>query len=384
MKSAATRSAAVKTTVRAIAVTGGGTGGHIFPNLSLIEELKKRGVGDIIWIGAKGGKEAEWAGKAGVDFYGVAAGKLRRYFSFRNATDLLRIACGVFQSFLILAKRKPDLLFSKGGFVSVPPVLAARLLRPLRLFGIRGIAVVTHESDIDPGLATKIIVRFADRVCVSFEKTKTLLPGPKTVCTGNPIRGAVKEGNRKRGLDLLAFEQKLPTVLVLGGSLGASRLNGAVREMLSSRRFRFNLVHQCGYGNFDPAFPSEKRYRQFEFIDERMGDVLAAADLVVSRSGAGALCEIGCAKKPSILVPLPKSKSRGEQIGNAKYFADNGAALVIEDGQLNGEELAVALHALLRNKKKLLEMGERARSLFVPDAEAKIADLIEEALRKEI
>jgi UDP-N-acetylglucosamine--N-acetylmuramyl-(pentapeptide) pyrophosphoryl-undecaprenol N-acetylglucosamine transferase len=225
-------------------------------------------------------------------------------------------------------------------------------------------------------------VRSADRICVSFEKTKTLLPGLKTVCTGNPIRGVVKEGNRKRGLDFLAFEQKLPTVLVLGGSLGASRLNGAVREMLSTRRFRFNLVHQCGSGNFDPAFPSEGRYRQFEFIDERMGDVLAAADLVVSRAGAGALCELGYMKKPSILVPLPRSKSRGEQIGNAKYFADNGAALVIEDGQLNGEELAVALHALLRDKRKLLEMGERARSLFVPDAEAKIADLIEETLRK--
>ena len=381
MQSAAIGSAAVKTAAATIAVTGGGTGGHIFPNLALIDELKKRGVRDIFWIGAKGGKEAEWAAKAGVGFYGVAAGKLRRYFSLRNATDLLRIGCGVFQSFLVLAKRKPDLLFSKGGFVSVPPVLAARLLRPLRVVGIRRIPIMTHESDIDPGLATRIIARFADRVCVSFEKTKTLLPGPKTACTGNPVRGVVTEGNRKRGREYLAFEQRLPVVLVLGGSLGASRLNGAVREMLSIRRFRFNLVHQCGSGNFDPAFPSEGRYRQFEFIDERMGDVLAAADLVVSRSGAGALCELGCMKKPSILVPLPRSKSRGEQLGNAKYFADNGAALVIEDGQLNGEELAAVLHALLGDRKKLVEMGERAHSLFVPDAEAKIADLIEETLR---
>jgi UDP-N-acetylglucosamine--N-acetylmuramyl-(pentapeptide) pyrophosphoryl-undecaprenol N-acetylglucosamine transferase len=365
-----------------IAVTGGGTGGHIFPNLSLIEELRKRGIRDIFWIGSKGGKEAEWAEKAGVPFHGVAAGKLRRYFSLRNAVDLLRIACGVFQSFLVLAKSKPDLLFSKGGFVSVPPVLAAKLLIPLRIFGVRRIPIITHESDIEPGLATRIIVPFADRVCVSFEKTKTLIPGSETVCTGNPVRGIVKEGDRKRGLEFLAFKQKLPTVLVLGGSLGASRLNAAVREMLSSGLRSFNVVHQCGSGNFDPAFPSGGRYRQFEFIDERIGDVLAAADLVVSRSGAGALCELGLMKKPSILVPLPKSKSRGEQIGNAKHFADNGAALVIEDGQLNGKELSLALHALLGDKKKLVEMGERARSLCVPDAEAKITDLIEEALGK--
>jgi UDP-N-acetylglucosamine--N-acetylmuramyl-(pentapeptide) pyrophosphoryl-undecaprenol N-acetylglucosamine transferase len=382
MASAADRVAAIKIASVKIAVTGGGTGGHIFPNLSLIEELRKRGVRDIFWIGAKGGKEAAWAEKAGVPFHGIAAGKLRRYFSLRNATDLPRIAWGVFQSLLVLARRKPDLLFSKGGFVSVPPVLAAKLLSRLRVLGTRGIPVVTHESDIGPGLATRIIARFADRVCVSFEKTRALLPGVKTVCTGNPVRGVVKEGNRKRGLDFLAFKQKLPTVLVLGGSLGASALNGAVREMLSSRRCRFNLVHQCGSGNFDPAFPSEGRYRQFEFIDERMGDVLAAADLVVSRSGAGALCELGCMKKPSVLVPLPRSKSRGEQMGNAKHFADNGAALVIEDGQLSGEELYGALHALLGDKKKLKQMGTRACALFVPDAETKIADLIEEALGK--
>jgi UDP-N-acetylglucosamine--N-acetylmuramyl-(pentapeptide) pyrophosphoryl-undecaprenol N-acetylglucosamine transferase len=362
-----------------IAVTGGGTGGHIFPNIAIIDELGKRGRSKVFWIGEKGGKEQSWAVKAGVPFYGIRTGKLRRYFSLRNFSDLLLIAIGTLQSFFILLRRRPSLLFSKGGFVSVPPVVASRFLR---LAGIR-IPVITHESDVNPGLATRIIARFASCVCVSFEKTRSYLPGVRTVVTGNPVREAIRRGDREKGLSFLGIRGRRnahPVVLVLGGSLGARTLNGAVREMLVSGEIPFCLVHQCGAGNYDPSFPDGEKYRQFEFIDREMGDVLAAAALVVSRAGAGALYELGLRKKASILVPLPRSKSRGEQIENARVFEAAGAAAVIDDEGLNGQSLSRAICRLLQNKAGLVEMGEKAKTLCTPDAEKLIVDIIDETI----
>lgn len=350
-----------------IAVTGGGTGGHIFPNISIIEELKRRGWKNIFWIGEKKGKERSWAEKAEVPFYGISTGKLRRYFSINNFSDVFRVIIGIFQSFFIFMKLKPDVLFSKGGFVSVPPVLAAWILR---------IPVVTHESDINPGLATKIISRFASVICVSFEKSTDFLGGKKIVHTGNPVRDLIRRGDRQKGQKFLSFNEDLPVVLIVGGSLGASSINMAVREMLKLQNLTFNMVHQCGPGNYQDKFFQKGRYRQFEFIDKEIGDVMAASDIVVSRAGAGALYEIGYLKKPSILVPLPKSKSRGEQIENALYFKKNGASCIISDEDLNGEALSEAVNQLITDMGKLRMMKDRAGTLCKYDAEKKVADVI--------
>jgi len=351
-----------------IAITGGGTGGHIFPNISIIGELKKRGYTNIFWIGEKRGKEKAWSERIHVPFYGIKTGKLRRYFSFKNFIDVFFVLIGVIQSFFLFLKMKPELLFSKGGFVAVPPVLAAWLLR---------IPVITHESDITPGLATRIISRFASVICVSFEKTTKHYSKKRVVFTGNPVRDIFKRGDRKSGLSFLKFKQELPIVLVIGGSLGASSINRAVWQMNRKYDPPFNLVHQCGAGNFRRDIPLKGKYRQFEFISEEIGDVLAASDIVVSRAGAGALYESGYLKKPSILIPLPKSKSRGEQIENARYFAENGASVVIYDEDLNEDVLFKTINRLLADRVNLKMIGERAETLCKTDAEKSICDIIE-------
>jgi UDP-N-acetylglucosamine--N-acetylmuramyl-(pentapeptide) pyrophosphoryl-undecaprenol N-acetylglucosamine transferase len=350
-----------------IAITGGGTGGHIFPNVAIIEELNKRDAGDIIWLGAKQGKEREWADKLRVRYFGISTGKLRRYFSLKNFADVIGVLCGIFQSFFILLRHRPCVLFSKGGFVSVPPVVASWLLR---------VPVITHESDIDPGLATKIISRFSSVVCVSFEKTENSFSKKQVVHTGNPVRSVIKKGDRGRGLQFLGFHEDFPVVYVIGGSLGASSINKAVREMCNNVELNFNLVHQCGAGHLDRKLTGKNRYVQLEFIEKEVGDVLAAADLVVSRAGAGAIFEIGYMKKPSILVPLPKTKSRGEQIENALYYEKNGASFIIRDEDLDGCKLYESINRLLSDRTGLGTIGERARSVCKFGAEKSIADLI--------
>jgi len=354
-----------------IVITGGGTGGHIFPNVSVIGELQRRGCENIVWVGEKCGKEEGWAERLGVRYCGILTGKLRRYFSLRNFLDIFLVCAGVFQSFFLFLKLRPDIVFSKGGFVAVPPVCAARLLR---------IPVVTHESDILPGLATRIIARSARVVCVSWEKTEACFPDKNVVLTGNPIRDVITRGERVRGLSFLGFHESLPVVLVMGGSLGASSLNSAAWDMRDRFDLPFNLVHQCGEGKRRRGQINDPRYRAFEFIRDEMGDVLAAADIVVSRSGAGALFEIGYMKKPAVLVPLPKSKSRGEQLHNARYFEENGAAVVLDDETLSGEILLSTIRILLQDSSRMNDMGRNAASLCAPDAAKRIVDTLESFL----
>lgn len=349
-----------------IAVTGGGTGGHIFPILAVIEELRRIGEKGIVWIGHRGGSEEEWAKRLNVPFYGIYTGKLRRYFSLKNLLDLLHVVLGTFQALFILKKLKPAVLFSKGGFVSVPPAVAAWIL---------GIPIVSHESDISPGLATRFIARFSSAICVSFERTADYFPSKRVIHTGNPVRSVIKKGNARRGVRGLGFNEPLPIVTVLGGSMGSRSINRAVNEMLSSFELPFNLVHQCGRGNATGGSPTS-RYREIEFLEEDVGDVLAASDLIVSRAGAGALHEIGYLKKPSILIPLSRGASRGEQISNARFFEENGAAVVLESERLNTRSLYEQILSLLGDRKRLSSMGERAASLCRRDAENKITGII--------
>jgi len=350
-----------------IAVTGGGTGGHIFPVVALVEELKNRGYRDIVWVGTRSGIERDRAEKAGVRYRGIATGKLRRYFSLRNFTDPFKVIIGLLESLAFFLKKRPRVLFSKGGFVSVPPVLAA---------GFFGVPVVTHESDTVPGLATRIIARRAAVICVGFSHTMNAFPGKKVVCTGNPVRADVLNGDEARGRSWLGFPNDLPIVFVLGGSLGARTLNEAVWKLCSGTN-GFNIVHQCGRGNRKAGLDENTHYRQIEFVEERMGDLLKAASVVVSRAGAGALYEIASLSKASILVPLPSSASRGEQIENARYFEANGASLVIPNENLNPRSLKEALQDLLDNRPVREAMGKKARKLVCENASSGIAEIIE-------
>lgn len=350
-----------------VAVTGGGTGGHIFPIIAVIDVLKERLMGDeIAWIGVKGGREEKAASEIGVRFYGIKAGKLRRYFSLKNFTDLFRIFLGILGSYFVIRRIKPRVLFAKGGFVSVPPVIAAWLNR---------VPVIIHESDIIPGLATRINSRFADLICVSFQKTAEYFSDKKVFITGNPIRQSIKNASGARGREFLGFGKDMPIVLVIGGSLGAMSINRAVWEMVAEHKLDFYLVHQCGAGNLNRDIAAAG-YRQFEFIKDEMGDVMAASDLIVSRAGAGAIYEIAYLKKPMILVPLPKSKSRGEQLFNANYLKEGGASIIIEDERLNGDTLYRQVERLVKNKQLMKEMGENAFGLIYPDGDRIIADKI--------
>ncbi len=350
-----------------IAVTGGGTGGHIFPVVAIIEELVNRGHRDIVWIGSRSGTERGWAQKAGVRYRGIATGKLRRYFSLRNFTDPFKVMIGLLESFLFFLKKRPQVLFSKGGFVSLPPVLAAWFLR---------VPVVTHESDTVPGLATRIIARRAAVVCVGFSRTQDAFAGGKVVCTGNPVRADVLNGDGDRAKSWLGFPNDLPIVFVIGGSLGARTLNEAVWRLCNGTN-NFNIVHQCGRGNRRAGLDEKTHYHQIEFLEDRMGDVLKAAAVVVSRAGAGALYEIGSLGKASILVPLPLSASRGEQIENARYFETHGASLVIANEKLTPHSLKEAIQTLIEDRTRRDAMGREAKQLVCENAASGIADIIE-------
>ncbi|UCB44656.1 MAG: undecaprenyldiphospho-muramoylpentapeptide beta-N-acetylglucosaminyltransferase [Spirochaetota bacterium] len=358
-----------------IAVTGGGTGGHIFPNIAIIEELRRRDVDNIIWIGTRGGTEKEFAGRLGIPFYGVRTGKLRRYFSIKNLVDIFWVFIGVIQALTLLKKLRPEVLFSKGGFVSVPPVIAARILR---------IPVVTHESDTVPGLSTKIISRFAKVVCVGFEDTLRYFKEGRAVYTGNPIRDVIRNSDPHRGLKHLGFKNSLPVVFVVGGSLGASKINNTVWELCDSSEagsLKFNIVHQCGKGKRREGL-NTSNYRQYEILEDEMGDILKASTIIVSRAGAGALNEIGFFGKPSILIPLPTSQSRGEQINNAHYFVDKNAAILIPDEKLSSQVLMKEVSELLDKPEKLERMGENAGKLLRDSAEREIVDIIQRFYKK--
>jgi len=353
-----------------IAITGGGTGGHIFPIIAVIEELRLKGFKDFIWIGQKGGKEEIWAKRFEVPFIGIPSGKLRRYFSLKNFFDLFRILTGFIRSLMILKKSRIDVLFSKGGFVSVPPVVAAKFCK---------IPVVTHESDITPGLANRINSRFSKAVFVSFDDTKKYFKNCNVIVTGNPIRKEIKNGNAERGRQFLdkffRLEKGIPIVLILGGSLGALSINRAVWDLLRKYELDFYLIHQCGPENKNKEFDDKRpdKYLQIEFIDRELGDILNASDLVVSRAGAGAIYEIGYIGKPAIFVPLSLSGSRGEQIKNAQYLKMENAAIVLEDEELSGITLYEKIKGLLAKPNLMKEISNNFKSLIIKNAEEKIA-----------
>ncbi len=352
----------------AIAFTGGGTAGHVFPGIAVAEELGRR----VLWIGSQGGVEKKLAEDAGIEFRGIPAGKLRRYFSLRNVSDIGRIIFAVVAAARILKKEKPAFLFSKGGFVSVPPVVAARLC---------GIPAYTHESDFDPGLATRINLMFCEKVLVSFAETVDFLPArfrQKAVVTGNPVRRAVYAADAGRGRRYLGCDPSAQIILVLGGSQGSSFINGLVASCLARLVPRFFVVHQMGAQDYTAS--TLRNYLPAAFFSAELPDIIAAADLVICRSGANTLAELAALGRPSILVPLSRSGSRGDQLRNAEVFRARGAALVLQERDAAADTLLSMVCPLLADTLRLQEMGRNARSLSAGRPAETIAKLIMQRL----
>ena len=328
-----------------IILTGGGTAGHVTPNLVLMPGLKKQGW-EIVYIGSKNGIERELVSGTGVKYYPISSGKLRRYFDLKNITDIFRVAAGVFQAVFIIAKERPQVVFSKGGFVAVPVAVGAFLNR---------VPFVAHESDMTPGLANKLAAPFAKKVCTTFPEAVKYIKNGKGVYTGSPIREELFKGSAQMGREFCGFTDHKPVLLIMGGSLGSVVINNAVRDVIDELTDKFCVVHLRGKGNLDSSLDHVKDYRQFEYINKELRDVLAASDVVLSRAGANAISEFRALKKPMLLVPLSKKASRGDQILNAASFKAQGFAEVIEEEELDGKKLVNSVNMLYNNREKYID-----------------------------
>ena len=330
--------------MKKIIVTGGGTAGHVTPNIALVPSLKAADY-EIKYIGSKKGMEKQLVEDAGLDYAGISSGKLRRYFSFQNFIDPFKIIKGYFQAKRVIRKFKPDVVFSKGGFVTVPVVYAAAKY---------GIPVISHESDITPGLANRLSLKKTTVVCYSFPETAKHL-GSKARFTGSPIRAELFKGNPEVAKKMCGFTDNKPVIMITGGSLGAENVNKLVREALPSLLEKYNVAHLCGKGKTDESLNGTKGYAQFEFIKEEMKDFFAMADLIISRAGANSIFEIAALAKPNILIPLSVNASRGDQLLNSKSFEKQGFSVVLEEDNAKGSDLVNAVNNLYENKQKYID-----------------------------
>lgn len=352
--------------MKRIILTGGGTAGHVTPNIALIPELEKRDF-EIYYIGSKTGIEKELIGNFDIPYYGISSGKLRRYFDVKNFTDPFRIVKGYSEAKKIIKQIQPDVIFSKGGFVTVPVVKAASR---------KNIPCVLHESDISPGLANRLCIPSAKVVCANFPETIANLPENKAYLTGTPIRSELFSGNWLKGLDFCGFTANKPVILVIGGSLGSVRVNEAVRNILPELLKSYQVIHLCGKDKIDEGLHGTEGYVQFEYIQKELCDLLDAADLVISRAGANAICELLALHKPNILIPLSMEASRGDQILNAASFEKQGFSFVIREEELTSEKLLAAVKEVEENKEKYKAAMSASNQ---QDAAVKVADLIEKA-----
>ena len=338
--------------MKRIVLTGGGTAGHVSPNQALIPLLLAEGW-EIHYIGTKNGIERTLIEPTeGVTYHAVSSGKLRRYFDLKNFTDPFRVIAGAFQSFSIIRKLKPAVVFSKGGFVSVPVVVGAALC---------GVPVVMHESDITPGLANKLCKPFAKAVCATFPGCARLL-GDKGIETGTPLRAQIFSGTRERGLALSGFSGERPVLMMIGGSLGAQTVNAVLREALPELTNRFDVLHVCGKGNIAPELEGMPGYRQFEYLTDELPDAFACADILLSRAGSNSLSEILALHKPALLIPY--HSGRGDQVLNANSLKARGLAHVMLQSELTAQSLPPAIDALWEDRELLVQ-----RMSALPDAD---------------
>ena len=322
--------------MKKIVLTGGGSAGHVTPNIALLPSLRDADY-EITYMGSYDGIEKRLIGDFDIPYVGISTGKFRRYLDLKNFTDPFRVLKGFSEAKKFLKSYRPDVVFSKGGFVSVPVVRAAAAL---------GIPCIIHESDMTPGLANKLCIPVAKKVCCNFPETLKLLPENKAVLTGSPIRAELGQGNKLAGLDMCGFNANTPVIMVIGGSQGAANVNKAVRDSLNKLLEDFQVVHLCGKDKMDNLLLNMSGYKQFEYVKAELKDLFAMADLVISRAGANAICELLALKKPNILIPLPASPSRGDQLLNAQSFEAQGFSIVINEDDLTPELLVDKVHEL--------------------------------------
>lgn len=351
--------------MKRIILTGGGTAGHVTPNLALYPELQKNGF-EVSYIGSYTGMEKGLVEKAGIPYYGISSGKLRRYFDLKNFTDPFRVIKGYFEARSLMKQLKPDIVFSKGGFVAVPVVIAANRA---------GIPVISHESDMTPGLANKLSLSFCTKICCNFPETLQYLPKDKAVLSGCPIRAELLTGSKEEGLRLTGFNTAKPVLLIIGGSLGSVKVNNAVRSILPDLLKEYQVVHLCGKGNLDETLTSMPGYVQYEYMSDPLKHLFAMADIIISRAGANAICELLALQKPALLIPLSAAASRGDQILNAESFKKQGFSDVLEEENLTSETLYQAVTSLYKNRETYIQAMKNSNQT---NAVAKIVKLIKE------
>lgn len=334
--------------MKKIVLTGGGTAGHVTPNIALIPFLRKEGY-DISYIGSFNGIEKNLIEPLNIPYYSISSGKLRRYFDLENVKDAFRVVKGVGDALKTIRKIKPDVIFSKGGFVSVPVVLAGYLTKT---------PIIIHESDISIGLANKISIPFATKVCTTFPEALNTIPKDKGMLTGTPIRSELFNGDSENGRNICNFQNKNDVLLVMGGSLGSVKINTALRDNLDILLEKFNIIHLCGKGNLDTNLSNKLGYYQKEYSESELTHLLALSDVIISRAGSNSICEFLALKKPNLLIPLSKEASRGDQILNANSFEKQGFSKVLYEENLTSEMLLKNIDELVSNKKLYIKNME--------------------------
>lgn len=352
--------------MKRIILTGGGTAGHVTPNIALLPRLKELGY-DIHYIGSYTGIEKELIEQFQIPYHGISSGKLRRYFSMQNFTDPFRVLKGFSEANKLIKSLKPDVIFSKGGFVSVPVVMAGKKCH---------VPTIIHESDMTPGLANKLAIPSATKVCCNFPETLEHLPKEKAVLTGSPIRQELLTGDKAAALDFCGLTPDKPVILIVGGSLGSVVVNNAVRSILPELLKEFQVIHLCGKDKTDESLKSLKGYVQFEYIQSQLKDLFALTDIVISRAGANAICELLALRKPNLLIPLSANASRGDQILNARSFERQGFSIVLEEEELTKEVLLNTIRRLYAERNSYIEAMEQSSQ---QDSIRTIINLIREA-----
>lgn len=342
--------------MKRIILTGGGTAGHVTPNIALIPKLKEEGY-DIHYIGSYDGIEKKLIEDLRIPYHGISSGKLRRYFDKRNFSDPFRVIKGYGEASRLMKSLKPDVVFSKGGFVSVPVVVAAKNHK---------IPAIIHESDMTPGLANKICIPSATKICCNFPEAMEHLPKDKAVLTGTPIRQELFQGDSLEAIKFTGLDANKPTILVVGGSTGSVKVNLAVRNCLDELLEKYQIIHLCGKDKVDSSYNGRTGYVQYEYIKKELSSLLAFADIVISRAGANAICELQALAKPNILIPLGAKASRGDQILNAESFQKQGFSFVLPEEDVTKESLLAAVEDVYTNRaeyKKAMEASEMTNSI---------------------
>lgn len=355
--------------MKRIILTGGGTAGHVTPNIALLPRLKELQY-DVHYIGSYNGIEKELIEQFGIPYHGISSGKLRRYFSVQNFTDPFRVIKGLGEAKKLVKILKPDVIFSKGGFVSVPVVMAGKR---------RHVPTIIHESDMTPGLANKLSIPSATKVCCNFPETLEHLPAGKAVLTGSPIRQELLSGDKFKAREFLGFQSDKPVILIIGGSLGSVAVNDAVQSVLPELLKSYQVVHLCGRGKIDESLRGLEGYAQFEYIKEELKDLFALTDIVISRAGANAICELLALHKPNLLIPLSANASRGDQILNARSFERQGFSVVLEEEELDKDILLTSINRLYEHRDSYIEAMKKSSQQNSIDT---IIDLIESVVNR--